>query len=228
MRWTATTVCFFIVANLLPYAANAQGGRGAPTTANNSGPSVCASLRGGTAGLFGLCQAYCAPRDQSSVDMNDIASVRAAAPSVKLLERYNALKTEDDPGMPCFAEAGSDVPPDEIPAPTSCACWTSEQVGLIDGFLDPVRDMTPGASCVLNDSDLGIYEAQIYEGYNVGTTNETVVNSAFAYFDLDDASSQGCMSDSPSNGILNFTLEDRAEAQYCIQTIVEQCDLISQ
>lgn len=214
----------FIVAILFSGAADAQRHHHASAHSSHSG--VCASLRYATPGLFGLCRAYCAPRNQSHVHMSDIASVRAAAPSVKLLERYNAIRSDGDPDMPCFADAGDESLPDEPPAPVSCACWTAEQVQLIDGLLEPARGMTPGAHCTLNDSDLGIYEAQVYEGYNVGTASETVVSSAFAYFDLNDTSVQGCMLQTPTGGIQNFTLLDRAEAQYCIQTIVDQCEQI--
>ena len=198
----------------------------------------CASLRYATPGLRGLCESYCKRHDQSHVNLNDIASVRAAAPSVRLLERYNAIRRRNDPAMPCFADGDepgdTDLPdnlpddlPDEPPVVTACACWTSEQVQVIDGLLDVVRGKTSSAHCTINDSDLGVYEAQIYEGYDLGTANEIKVNSAFAYFDLSDSSVQGCMLESPSDGILNFTLEHRAEARYCLQTIVDQCATIN-
>ncbi len=227
MRMSVTAI--FVILTLFTHAAEAQRGNGKSEAAVRGTPvGTCDSLRGGTPGLHGLCVAYCVARDQSNVDMNDIASVRAAAPSVKLLERYNSMKREADPEMPCFADAGGSEVPDELPEPTSCACWTSEQLSLIDGVLDPVRGKVSAAHCTLNASDSGIYEAQVYEGYDVGTAEETVVNSAFAYYDPEDDSVQGCMSQSPTGGFLNFTLQHRAEAQYCIQTIAAQCDAIDQ
>ncbi|MDX1518311.1 MAG: hypothetical protein R3288_15800 [Woeseiaceae bacterium] len=48
--------------------------------------------------------------------MNDIRTVRAAAPSVQLLRKYNALKTENDPSMPCmtdYTSAGDDGSSDD-------------------------------------------------------------------------------------------------------------------
>lgn len=224
-------LAFSFAVFICSHATLAQdNGRPDSPSAHNGNAQVCASLRGATPGLHGLCQAYCARRDQSGVDMNDIASVRAAAPSVTLLERYNAIKTESDPVMPCFADAGDDGEsdlPDDPPVPTSCACWTSDQIQLIDGILDAPRGMTPEVQCTLNDSDQGIYEAQVLEGYGLGTANESVVGSAFAYFDPLDISVQGCMFQSPTEGILNFTLEHRVEAQYCIQTIVDQCATVN-
>ena len=225
MRWIAIA----LVAGTFSLAAQAQPGNGASSAAPNSvGLGVCSSLSGATPGLMGLCRAYCAPRSQSGVDMNDIASVRAAAPSIELLERYNALKTESDPEMPCFAGSSDDSPSDELPAPTSCACWTQEQLQTIDGILEPSRAGTPGAVCTLNDSDLGVYEAQIFDGYNVEAPQPTVVGSAFAYFDVDDPGTQGCMASFSDGSSSNFVLQHRDEAKYCIQTIIDQCATIGQ
>lgn len=227
----SSAIVIFFAALFLSFAAGAGPGNPGPSfSPGNSESSVCAVLRGATPSLRGLCEAYCAQRDQSGVDMNDIASVRAAAPDLKLLERYNARKGPDDPEMPCFAEPSeSNLPPagDEKPAPTSCACWSPEQIAVIDGLLDTVRGKSASVQCTLNDSDQGVYQAQVVEGYDLGTDSEIVVNSAFAYFELSDATTQGCMFQSPSTGIINYTLEDRAEGQYCIQNIVDQCATVN-
>lgn len=240
----------------------------------------CAELRNATPGLYGLCVSFCKKRDQSKVDMNDIRSVRAAAPSLNLLERYNALKTASDPGMPCMAESGdfhsdddssseddgsfdddssseddsSDDDSSEAsggtvsggdtggggtgdngggtdtpPVPVSCGCWTADQVADIDGNLAAPRGMTPEVRCTLNESAAGVYEAQVVEGYNLDSVSPTTVSSAFAYVNADGSGGpQGCMFDSPSTGILNFPLTDRAEGEACIQMIVDHCAAIGQ
>ncbi len=84
---------------------------------SNQGPAHatgCADLRkNASKGLYGHCVAFCSSRDQSNVDLNDIASVKAAAPDIATLRRYNALMRPGDPGMPCMrnGDSGNGDPP---------------------------------------------------------------------------------------------------------------------
>ena len=210
-----------IVASTLVFAESATAGPVMELSAKNTGSSLvsaCSSLKGR---LHGLCVAYCAPRNQSNVDMNDIASVRAAAPDLKLLERYNELKTESDPPMLCLADVPDIEPPS--PAPTSCSCWSEEELHAIDGLIGSVERGTPEFRCTANESDEGVYEIQALEGYNLDMSTEKVVSSAFAYFDPDDLATQGCMFQSQFGELRNFPLQHRAEAEFCIQQVSAQC-----
>lgn len=169
--------------------------------------------------------------------MNDISSVRAAAPSLDLLRKYNERKTSSDPDMPCMSDGddgdnevlnvridgGSDSPP----TVSSCGCWSSEELQQIDGALALVRGMTPDAQCTANSNDVETFEAQVFEGYDVDSAEPVVVTSAFAYVSPDGSdAAQGCMFQSPTTGIRNFPLEERADAESCIQMILNQCTAI--
>ena len=43
--------------------------------------SVCDVLQGGTAGLYGLCVAYCEAQDLNDIDFDDLEKTKKAAPS---------------------------------------------------------------------------------------------------------------------------------------------------
>lgn len=219
------SIVFFVV---VPANANPRDDQSA-AHAKSDQVSACADLRGGTKGLYGLCVAFCAQRDQSNVNMNDIQSVRSAAPNLELLTAYNDRKTESDPDMPCMIDDDGDSDDGGEPPPpvTSCGCWSDDELLAIDGVLDPIPGMAPDAICTSNQNENGIYEAQIYEGYNLGADLELVGTSAFAYASPDGSdTAQGCMFRSPTAGDRNFPLERRAEAEYCMQAIVAQCAAI--
>lgn len=234
----ALTLLLAMIAFLVANSVNAKPQENRPVRqAMPDHVAACDGLRGSKKGLHGLCVAFCAQRDQSNVDMNDISSVRAAAPSLHLLQKYNERKTESDPDMPCMADdgtedddqsdagtgGGNDSPPTDL----SCGCWSTEELQAIDGTLAVVRDMTPDAKCTANANDNGTYEAQVFHGYNVDSSNPVVVSSAFAYVSPDGGeAAQGCMFQSPTTGIRNFPLEQRAEAEHCIQMILDQCAAI--
>lgn len=234
----ALTLLLAMVAFVVANSVNAKPQKDRPARqAMPDHVAACDGLQGSKRGLHGLCVAFCAQRDQSRVDMNDISSVRAAAPRLALLQKYNERKTESDPEMPCMVDDGpkDDGPlyavsgggDDSPPAVTSCGCWSTEELQAIDGSLAVVRDMTPDAMCTANASDVETFEAQVFEGYRVDSVDPVVVASAFAYVSPDGSDTvQGCMFQSPTTGIRNFPLEQRAEAEHCIQMIVEQCAAI--
>lgn len=222
-----TIFSLLAIASLAATDTYAQPGRNTPDQV-----SACQELRGATKGLYGLCVSFCSTQDQTGIDMNDIDSVRAAAPSIALLEKYNERKTHEDPEMPCFAN-DDDGPDndggDSPPVDTSCACWSAQELLEIDGVLDPVRGLTPTAQCTANQTTDGVtVEAQVYEGYTSSTGGDpVVVSSAFAYVSPDETSGiQGCMFESPTSGIRNLPLPQRIDAEQCIQSIISHCDAV--
>lgn len=204
------------------------------------GPRSCDVLRGATSGLYGLCVSYCSVRDQSDVDLNEIASVKAAAPSIQLLQKYNDLRQDGDPEMPCFrnsgptdgsgggdggtggdggdGSSGGDSPP---PPPAQCPCWTSEELGSIDGVLPPSDLGDPVADCTTIEENGIAYKRQVVEGYDLGFLT-TVEGVAWASFDAGGTEPyNGCFF-SNSSGSLNFPVE-RADAEACVQEIANHC-----
>ena len=90
------------------------------TTPANEG--ICDDLAadGVTNGLYGLCIAFCEAQDHAdiftAITESDYDALLAAAPSGKILENYNSIKTESDPPMPCITRV--DGP---------CPCWDEEE-----------------------------------------------------------------------------------------------------
>jgi hypothetical protein len=207
---------------LTTYSANAQPpGGDAPDHVD-----ACAELRGGTPGLYGLCVSYCRQQDLSDVDLNDIASVRAAAPDVKLLENYNRRRRNGDPEMPCFANSSSsdDPPPptDEPPPPPAmCPCWTGQELGSLDGELPPRDGYASAAECVALDENGVVYRQQVSEGYDLGLLL-TVEGVAWASVDSGGQEPyNGCFF-SNATSQKNFPLE-QTDAAICVQDVVNHC-----
>lgn len=70
----------------------------------------CDALKGGTPGLYGLCQAFCGDE--------------VSPPKPSVLENYNKRKRPGDPAMPCLLPP----PPPDPPKPViDCWTWTDEE-----------------------------------------------------------------------------------------------------
>jgi hypothetical protein len=208
--------------------ANAQSGRGQTPDHVNA----CTDLRGGTKGLYGLCVAFCSARGQS-VDLNDIASLKAAAPDISILREYNILKRRGDPEMPCFQ---SDTPPDdgssggddpggsEPPPPTSCPCWTGDELASIDGDLPPMDRMFSLVDCTALEENGIIYQRQVVEGYGLELP-ETVEGVAWASVDTGGLEPHNACYFWNRSGQRNFPLE-QADAVQCLQEVASHCAAI--
>lgn len=90
-------------------------------TPANEGVCDVLKAEGITPGLYGLCVAYCealdCDEDIASLSPEEIVTeCRPASPVI--LEKYNALKKDTDPDMPCVQEG-------------SCPCWSSEEISAI-------------------------------------------------------------------------------------------------
>jgi hypothetical protein len=81
-------------------------------TPANEGVCNVLQASGITAGLYGLCVAYCEAQDLDSFDKSP--------PNPKILANYNKRKQASDPAMPCVKPV--------------CPCWTaSEMASITDG-----------------------------------------------------------------------------------------------
>lgn len=177
---------------------------------------ACRELKGATKGLFGLCVAYCADAEN---------------PKQRLLDKYNARRTDSDPAMPCLADAGDvlveeppveEPPVEATPVVSACSCWTTAELSQIDGALGNERGMVPGKQCQFGRTATETVEATIFEGYNLGTDNEVIVATANAYVGPNGDGGQGCSLVAPS-GSNSLTLDDRAEGEFCIAQIEQAC-----
>lgn len=206
------------------------------------GRQSCDVLRGATSGLYGLCVSYCSVRDQSNVDLNEIASVKAAAPSIELLRKYNNKRRAGDPEMPCFKNTGptdgdsggSDDTGDDTggddgstggdppPAPPAqCPCWTGEELASLDGMLPTSSLGNPVVDCTAIEENGLAYKRQVVEGYDMGFLT-TVEGVAWASSDSGGAEPyNGCFF-SNSAGSLNLPIE-RADAESCVQEVASHC-----
>lgn len=113
---TSLFLAFFLSASAI--AKTPDGG----TPANER---ICDPLRDNTAGLYGLCVAYCEAQDLD-LDLDNPNDISAALPNEKILRAYNRKRGAGDPQMPCVQE--------------SCPCWTREEVsyGAWGDRTDPV------------------------------------------------------------------------------------------
>lgn len=216
---------------------------------------TCDELEGGTPGLYGLCVAFCSERDQSNVDLNDIASVKAAAPRIETLRRYNALKRNHDPDMLCMPNTGSGG---DDPAETSGGDSGGDSDGDSGG--DSSGDSTggtgseeppPPAQCgcwtgaelasidgVSSSGDTAAYgvdcTANNYEGVMY---QDQVVEGydflglitregvAWASFDAGDIEPYNGCYFSTADGVRNFPLE-LADAKNCVSEIAAHCAML--
>lgn len=93
---------------------------------------VCNALQapGISAGLYGLCVAYCEAQDLNSFDKEP--------PNTKILDNYNKRKQATDPAMPCV----------KVP----CPCWSNEEMASISG--DATAAVCNGSSNKLQIIDI--------------------------------------------------------------------------
>ncbi|MCH8117320.1 MAG: hypothetical protein IIA78_04270 [Proteobacteria bacterium] len=213
--------------------------------------AACNTLKGGTPGLHGLCLAFCAKRDLSKVDLNDIASVKRAAPKMSVLHAYDSRRQDGDPVMPCFKNqddgggdsgggdsggsdtgggdsGGSDTGGGtEPPAAAACPCWTGEELASIDGVL-PDAGFPVVLECVsLVDENIN-YRDGASEGYDYGFTisPETTAWASVDTAGPDPYSGCGFLS-ADANATLLVPLEN-ADAINCMAEIDTHCTLMGQ
>jgi hypothetical protein len=212
---------------------------------------ACEELRPSSRGLYGLCVAFCRQQDLSHVDLNDIASVRAAAPDIAILREYNDRRRPSDPEMPCLQNndpsgddptgsdipggdddpsgggdpgSGSDGPSGDIP-PAECPCWTGAELAAIDGELPPMDGMTATVDCTALDDGGAVYRQQVREGYDLGFTI-SVERVAWASVSTGGPDPyDGCFISSSDGLQRNFPLET-ADAEKCVQEIAAHCDAL--
>lgn len=104
---TIRTAAYMGLVVLLGLTSSVQASTPDGETPANEG--VCDVLKGGTAGLYGLCVAYCEAQDLDSFDKGP--------PNVRILANYNKKKLAGDPDMPCI----------QVP----CPCWSAAEFGSI-------------------------------------------------------------------------------------------------
>lgn len=105
---------------------------------------VCDVLKGGTAGLYGLCVAYCEAQDLDSFDKGP--------PNTKILANYNKKKLATDPEMPCL----------QVP----CPCWSDAEFASIsaDGMAAACPSATNKLQIIDNAPKTHFAEADITAG----------------------------------------------------------------
>ena len=81
-----------------------------PDGSTPANEGVCNVLQGGTAGLYGLCVAYCEAQDLDLVGDKE-------TPNNKILANYRKKMQPGDPDMPCL----------KVP----CPCWTDTELAAI-------------------------------------------------------------------------------------------------
>ena len=217
--------------------------------------AACNTLKGGTPGLHGLCVAFCAKRDLSNVDLNDIDSVKRAAPKMSVLRSYNSRRQEGDPEMPCFkntdgddtggggddtsgggddtsgggddTSGGGDTGGGGTTTPVSCPCWTGEQLASIDGVL-PDPDYPAILDCTSRSDENGTYQNQAAEGYDFGWL---VSAEATAWASVNSGGADpytGCFfANGDALAERNMPLEN-ADAENCMAEVVNQCAAMGQ
>lgn len=204
--------------------------------------AVCDDLKSATSGLYGLCVAYCAAQDLSNVDLNDVKSVRKAAPDRGILRNYNRKKRPGDPDMPCLQPT---TPPDDggdggttdggddsgdgtgdlPPVGASCPCWSPEEIGAIDGNLPPVDGVQAVVDCTMLADPAGVpYKHQVVEGYDLGFVTVEGVAWASIATEASLEPYNGCFISTTEFG-RNFEIT-AGEAEGCAQSIRNQCELL--
>jgi hypothetical protein len=114
--------------------------------------TVCNPLREATAGLYGLCVAFCEAHD---ADLVDPSALRR--PDLKILENYDRKRREGDPPMPCLIQPPEDDgPTGSDPVSGTCPCWTAVQ---LEEMLPPINntDLPVAAACINGDTSKYLY-----------------------------------------------------------------------
>jgi hypothetical protein len=103
--------------------------------------SVCQSVKDGTPGLFGLCLAYCEAHDCGEDPVNCVQS------NQKILDKYDAKKTDTDLPMPCTATG------------VDCPCFVASELLLLD---------TPFVTCETGIVDAVTSVVDPFQGASTG------------------------------------------------------------
>jgi len=143
---------------------------------------VCADLKapGVTAGLYGLCVAYCEAVDCPNVSEGAKKLAAACKPADRgILANYNRLRKQTDPQMPCVK--------------TECPCWTQAELAavgtsynphLVDWFANGTGDFFSDAvvenRVATNEFPYGAFQVAQADKFSDGTTTCSYFNADFA------------------------------------------------
>jgi hypothetical protein len=154
--------------------------------------SVCDPLLadGVTLGLYGLCLAYCED-DFSSLDSTftegQLKVLVQDKHSDRTLKKYNRIKLESDPDMPCLAQKLEETTQEA----TTCPCWTNAELAAIDGYDENANYTSFQTSCTATrQSDTGSEYALLAE-FSYDYKTETAERMTAALVDREPDSAEG-------------------------------------
>jgi len=151
--------------------------------------SVCDVLNDATPGLYGLCVAYCEAQD---CDFEGARSGQCKAPNPKLLSRYDEMRSDHDPAMPCLL------------ADAECPCFSAEDLHVL-----------PIDKCEERDYGLVVNVLVIDESRQNGALVEMNFDDGTGrclYLDESDPSAPPILSDAET---------DATQTQACMQIVEE-------
>ena len=145
---------------------------GTPDGSTPANEGVCDVLKGGTAGLYGLCVAYCEAQDMDIVGDKE-------TPNNKILANYRKKMQAGDPDMPCV----------KVP----CPCWS-------DAELANITNSGGMLSCGNTDTTALIRDSSPIQFASVDTSSllcrftDTTISpvTSVRFRDIDPAAAQTC------------------------------------
>lgn len=150
-KQTLSGITFALFATITTMNGSAIASTPDGVTPANEG--VCDALQGLTAGLYGLCVAYCEAQDLDSIDKRP--------PSLRILANYQGKMQAGDPDMPCSSPNYTCFNENElnsIVTTNTCTRFSDATGSVIQyGVQDGVNshfvkvDTRPEASCVYVD-----------------------------------------------------------------------------
>lgn len=169
-----------------------------------------------TPGLYGLCLAFCEAQDIASEDMfltdDEILALLNDVPSGSILETYNRLRQEGDPEMPCIVRA---------PEPSSCPCWTADELAELDG--DTPDDAIDTLCRYLVDPQTGLIDTTI--AFEIDTTiNRATITATAANQERSDPPIRNCEFHQV-DPIINRNIKNLSsgEAAFCLDQLTAHC-----
>jgi len=145
---------------------------GTPDGSTPANEGVCDVLKGGTAGLYGLCVAYCEAQDLDIVGDKE-------TPNNKILDNYRKKMQAGDPDMPCV----------KVP----CPCWTDAQLASITNSGGALSCGQTSTTALIRDSSpiqFAIVDTSIPNCRFTDTTTSPVTSVRFN--NIDPTAAQSC------------------------------------
>lgn len=130
-----------------------------PDGATPANEGVCDGLLNATAGLYGVCVAYCEAQD---CDFDGSVSGQCEPPDPRLLDVYDGLAQPGDPPMPCTSAPCPCFSETEIQEvePPFVTCGIDTSIGL--NLVSTIRNgASPEEFAVVTDSAAGADSCQI-------------------------------------------------------------------